>query len=277
MTRWRSGYPARYLWVAKPNCGGLPNCGRVPPPMATARRCWSPVRLASGSRGSAPRSLVARGRSAGRVLRGSCDEFGAEARPFAALADMVGEIESALREFLPEEFNRPPWEALDVLRSPAAPAHSSSKPGSIAHLTLDLFRRMAGHRPLLVLLDDLHWADESTCLPVQHARPGPGELTCALDRRLPGGRNASRTPAETLSGRGAPQGNARNDGIGSLCSFRGPGARPDSRPGRQPVESRRDHRPLWRERIPARGIARDSRRARCPGASRISCLRDWTR
>ena len=211
------------------------------------------------------------------VLRGSCDEFGAEARPFAALADMVGEIESALREFLPEEFNRPPWEALDLLRSPAAPAHSSSKPGSIAHLTLDLFRRMAAQRPLLVLLDDLHWADESTCLLFSTLAQGLASSPALLIAAFRADEMRRGHPLRPFLGavhrKGTPETMELVPFVASeareLAQLLG---RDANLSNLDEIIARSGGNAFLLEELLGR-----LPQARCPGASRISCLPDSTR
>jgi DNA-binding CsgD family transcriptional regulator/tetratricopeptide (TPR) repeat protein len=97
------------------------------------------------------------------VLRGSCDEFGAESRPFAALREMVPAVDAALRTYASEDRARPAWEAIETLARSAGPGgQRTAPPGSVAHLVADLFRRLAERRPVFVVMDDLHWADESS-------------------------------------------------------------------------------------------------------------------
>jgi DNA-binding CsgD family transcriptional regulator len=91
------------------------------------------------------------------VLRGSCDEFGAESRPFAALREMAPAIEAFLTAQAPTELVRPPWLAIARLVT-----GEQGTGGSLFQLVPDLFRRMAAVRPLFIAYDDLHWADESS-------------------------------------------------------------------------------------------------------------------
>ena len=99
------------------------------------------------------------------VLSGACDEFSAEARPFAALQEMSPAVREVLEREAPAELDRPGWRAIAQLS--AGRATGELRPptaGSVTHLVLDLFQRMARVRPLLVVIDDLHWADESSRL-----------------------------------------------------------------------------------------------------------------
>jgi DNA-binding CsgD family transcriptional regulator len=92
------------------------------------------------------------------VLRGECDEFGA-ARPFSPLVEMLPALETLLAHATPGELKRPAWLALQALgQGRELPAGA----GSVSRLAYDLFRRVAAVQPLLVILDDLHWADESS-------------------------------------------------------------------------------------------------------------------
>jgi hypothetical protein len=94
------------------------------------------------------------------VFGGSCDEFGAESRPFAVLRGMATEVEPFLRVEAPGELERPAWAAIARLLDPEHPGQGDG--GSITALCEDLFRRLAAVRPLVVVFDDLHWADDSS-------------------------------------------------------------------------------------------------------------------
>lgn len=91
------------------------------------------------------------------VLQGSCDEFGGESRPFAALQEMVPAIEAFLHGHSPGELTRPAWRAISGLTT-----GERGGGGSVFQLPQALFQRMAAVNPLLVICDDLHWADESS-------------------------------------------------------------------------------------------------------------------
>jgi DNA-binding CsgD family transcriptional regulator/tetratricopeptide (TPR) repeat protein len=94
------------------------------------------------------------------VIQGSCDEFGAEARPLAPLLDMAPAIERALRELAPGELEGPAWRAIAGLYDGGP--RGTDAGASVVQLCEGLFRRMAAERPLVAIFDDLHWADQSS-------------------------------------------------------------------------------------------------------------------
>jgi DNA-binding CsgD family transcriptional regulator/tetratricopeptide (TPR) repeat protein len=105
--------------------------------------------------------------SAMRVLAGGCVELGGEGLPLAPLMDM---LRSLTRSSSSEELDR----ALGAARLPLArllpeldPAAGAGDPleGSPTQLlehVLGLVTRLAATQPLLVVVEDLHWADQST-------------------------------------------------------------------------------------------------------------------
>ena len=105
-----------------------------------------------------------------RVLVGRCVELGLEGVPFAPLRD-------ALRELGRLGAGQPPDEFLGVAGSPLAqlvpgldptPApmggslDSSRGPAQLLELLLGLIERLSSTDPLLLIIEDLHWADQST-------------------------------------------------------------------------------------------------------------------
>jgi len=76
---------------------------------------------------------------------------------------MLAELEAALRSDFKEELERPSWQALRVLGGQVAAANGRET-GSIVELTVGLMQRIAKVSPVLVIVDDLHWADESSRL-----------------------------------------------------------------------------------------------------------------
>ncbi len=108
--------------------------------------------------------IVARAAGDGwTTLHGACDEFGGEARPLSVLVAMLPALEQALTEDLPEELSGYAWTAIMSLRFPDLTA-ARVQSGSVIELVQGLFQRLASVRPVLVVLDDLHWADESSRL-----------------------------------------------------------------------------------------------------------------
>lgn len=94
------------------------------------------------------------------VLSGACDEFSNDARPFGALREMLTGIEAAIQRDSPTEFDSPAWGALSRLGN--ADISAGPQSASVPHLFADLLLRLSAQRPTLVVIDDLHWADEST-------------------------------------------------------------------------------------------------------------------
>ena len=102
-----------------------------------------------------------------RVLVGRCAELGGEGLPLAPLVDM---LRAVVRSIPPEDLDR----CLGAARLPMArllpeldPAARAGDPqeGSPRQLlehVLGLITRLAATRPLLIVVEDLHWADQST-------------------------------------------------------------------------------------------------------------------
>ena len=93
-----------------------------------------------------------------QVLSGTCNEFGTS-RPLSVLTEMAPALVDAVTALAPELHNDPGLKAVKALSGLSAP---TSLPGSVSQLILNLFRRLASEQPLLVILDDLQWADESS-------------------------------------------------------------------------------------------------------------------
>jgi ATP/maltotriose-dependent transcriptional regulator MalT len=124
------------------------------------------------------------------ALRGSAAEFEREL-PFGLVVDAFDEY---LESLDPREFNRLSPEDLRELAG-VFPALSSLNPGSDqpttaaerfrAHRAVrDLMERLAARQPLVVILDDLHWADgaslELTSYLVRHPPRGPVMVAATL-------------------------------------------------------------------------------------------------
>jgi predicted ATPase len=99
-----------------------------------------------------------------RVLSGGCVELGGEAMPLAPLVDVLRTLAGQVS---PAE--------LDRLLGPARPEFARLLPEldttapsgdapvvQLLEYVLGLIRRLAGPRPLLLSIEDLHWADQST-------------------------------------------------------------------------------------------------------------------
>jgi DNA-binding CsgD family transcriptional regulator len=130
--------------------------------------------LLSGEAGVGKTRLVeeAAGRASAagaRVLAGSCIEMGGEGLPFGPLAHV---FRSLMRDTSPEELDafigpaRPDLaQVLPDLDPDSALSTSSLGEGGTARLlelVVGVIERIAADRPLMFVIEDLHWADRST-------------------------------------------------------------------------------------------------------------------
>jgi DNA-binding CsgD family transcriptional regulator/tetratricopeptide (TPR) repeat protein len=108
------------------------------------------------------------------VLTGHCVELGAEGLPLAPLidalrtlaratsrgelAEVLGPARRGLGRLLPE---LDPGAVLDEGRG-AEPAADGIQVSQLLELVLGLLGRLSAKRPLLLILEDLHWSDQST-------------------------------------------------------------------------------------------------------------------
>jgi DNA-binding NarL/FixJ family response regulator len=130
--------------------------------------------LLSGEAGVGKTRLVeeaaGRANTAGaRVLAGSCIEMGGEGLPFGPLAQV---LRALMRETSPEEldaFIGPARselaQVLPDLDPDSAPRTSPLGEGGTARLlelVVGVIARIAADRPLMFVIEDLHWADRST-------------------------------------------------------------------------------------------------------------------
>ncbi len=120
--------------------------------------------LVGGEAGAGKTRLVeefsARASTGGvRVLLGRCVELGEEGLPFAPFVAALREI---LRTDGPAAFGGQDQDFARLLPElgPAGPQVAGR--GQLFELVASLFERLAAERPLLLILEDLHWADRST-------------------------------------------------------------------------------------------------------------------
>ena len=98
--------------------------------------------------------LVAR--SEDRILWGGCLPMGERGVPYLPLIEMFRSLQDAERESLPQ--------ALEGL-VPRGRAETSGRAASRAQLfqsVLDVFEDLASHSALIIVVEDIHWADRST-------------------------------------------------------------------------------------------------------------------
>ncbi|WBB91973.1 AAA family ATPase [Verrucosispora sp. WMMC514] len=161
---------------------------------AVARvRAGEPVTLLVGGEAGVgkTRLLEEFGRAVGddaRLLVGQCLELGEAGLPFAPFAAVLRAVlrrdGTGVLDGYDAEFAR----LLPELARPAgatapAVAHPSDAPrGYLFDLVAQLFGRLAAARPLIVAIEDLHWADRSTRdligFLVRAGHPGPLLLIC---------------------------------------------------------------------------------------------------
>ncbi|MFC0004318.1 AAA family ATPase [Micromonospora siamensis] len=124
-----------------------------------------------------------------RLLVGHCLELGEAGLPFAPFAAALREVlrqdgpgvldgyEPEFARLLPELARGPVAAA-----APGGPADSDAPRGYLFDLVAGLFHRLAEARPLVLVIEDLHWADRSTRdligFLVRAARPGRLLLVC---------------------------------------------------------------------------------------------------
>ena len=97
-----------------------------------------------------------------RVLVGRCLELGEEGLPFAPFAAALREV---LRSDGPAVFAGQEQELARLLPElgPAGPQRpGETRRGQLFDLVAGLFERLAAERPLVLVVEDLHWADRST-------------------------------------------------------------------------------------------------------------------
>ncbi|MBB5476726.1 helix-turn-helix transcriptional regulator [Micromonospora parathelypteridis] len=123
-----------------------------------------------------------------RVLVGQCLELGEAGLPFAPFAaalravlrvdgpDVFAGYEAEFARLLPEL-------GRVALAAPSAAPVGDAPRGYLFDLVAELFQRLADARPLVLLIEDLHWADRSTRdligFLVRAARPGRLLLICS--------------------------------------------------------------------------------------------------
>jgi predicted ATPase len=99
-----------------------------------------------------------------RVLTGSCVELGGEGLPFAPLADALRQLARETPSEQLDEFLGPARHELARLLpelDPHAPQGETSA-ARLLEMVLGVIQRLAVDRPLMFVIEDLHWGDRST-------------------------------------------------------------------------------------------------------------------
>ena len=115
------------------------------------------------------RELAARGAAAGfRVLTGQCIELGAEGLPLAPLVDALRALTRGATPETRAELLGPAGAGLARLLPDLGPGTGAASDGQdmqkaqLLEMVLGLFDRLSAAQPVLFLIEDLHWADQST-------------------------------------------------------------------------------------------------------------------
>src|SRR5690349_18842109 len=103
-----------------------------------------------------------------RLLTGGCAELGGEAVPFAPLVDVLRTLAASTDADELEELLGPARDELARLLPTLGPAVPGPLPSSVDEtarlfeLVLGVVTRLAAQRPLILVFEDLHWADRAT-------------------------------------------------------------------------------------------------------------------
>ncbi|MGV4928926.1 AAA family ATPase [Streptomyces sp. BHT-5-2] len=108
---------------------------------------------------------TARARGA-HVALGGCIEIGSEGLPFAPFSSILHSLNAQLRDELAAAVSGQEGELARILPELGETAGGSGNEelgrARLFELTARLLERLAAHRTLVVLVEDLHWADRST-------------------------------------------------------------------------------------------------------------------
>jgi DNA-binding CsgD family transcriptional regulator len=102
------------------------------------------------------------------VLTGQCVELGAEGLPLAPLVDVLRTMARAIRGEVLAEVLGPAAASLARLLPELAPDVAPGPPGEelqkaqLLEHVLGTFSRLSAVRPVMIVVEDLHWADQST-------------------------------------------------------------------------------------------------------------------
>lgn len=95
------------------------------------------------------------------VVRGACVDSGSGPAPLTAVTDLLRDLVDALGVGTVREAAGPGADALGVL-VPAL-AESPGEADRLADVVVELFSELARSHRLVVIIEDLHWADGTTC------------------------------------------------------------------------------------------------------------------
>lgn len=153
-------------------CGALARVGAAldGPGPATSESAGPRTLLLGGEAGIGKTRLVeeftaAANREGAVVAVGGCVEIGAEGLPFAPFSAALRSLRAQLPEVFDEAVEDRTGELARLLPELGEAEESGHHPDALARLfelTVTLLERIAARRPVVLVLEDLHWADAST-------------------------------------------------------------------------------------------------------------------
>jgi predicted ATPase len=111
--------------------------------------------------------LIARGADGTRVLSGGCVPVGGEELPYAAIVEALRTLLTDVGVNAVRELVGPSWPELARLLPALGEPHHTAQTEQVARarlleLLLGLLGRLSEQTPLVLVVEDLHWADRST-------------------------------------------------------------------------------------------------------------------
>ena len=281
------GAAGRLRRAARASASAFERCSRRPARAASASRS-SPASPGSERPGSATLAALEARAQGATVLYGRSDQdLGVPYGPWVeALSHYV---EHAPEQVLRAHVERHGGELARLVpalreRLPDVPAPRETDPDTERYLlwgaVAGLLAEASREQPIVLVLDDLHWADKPTLLLLEHVVAHGAEAHALLIAHLPRVRARPRAPALARARRPSPRAGGRADRAQGPRGARhrpdhGAGRRPRARRGRlgararalqrdrrQPVLHRRDPAPPARvgRDLPARRRALDGAR-----------------
>jgi predicted ATPase len=138
-----------------------------------------------------------------RVLYGGCVPVGGDGLPYAPIVEALRPLPDELGVDAVRELAGPSWRELarllPSLGEPEAGPAGQAAQARLFELLLGLLTRLSRQTPIALVVEDLHWSDQSTprpaCLPGSQPAPQPRPAGGDLPQR-----RAAERPARALAG-----------------------------------------------------------------------------